>query len=412
MRHSSVRLLGPLVALGLFPVMGLAAPAPVATPSREVFAYNLYREVAKRPGNLALSPWSLKTALTMTWAGAKKGTATEMAKVLGRDRLPNTYRGVNNAFDTALPDLGKGVTLRTANRLYTEKTYTFEASYLETVRKSFGAAPEAADFKGAAEATRQRINAWVEEQTEKRIRGLIPAGGVDALTRLVLVNAIYFLGDWAEPFPARATGPAPFHLSKTKSKDVPMMRRSGSLRFVRSEAAGVRAVELPYKGETLSMVLLVPEAVDGLPALEAQLTSEWVDKLLAGLAPVQVALGLPRFQIDPAESLSLGDTLSGLGMPTAFDKMKADFTGIANPPDPLDRLYISAVFHKAFVKVDEVGTEAAAGSAVSMAVRAAAPARVEKVEADRPFIFLIRDTSGTVLFIGRVSDPIDPGSRG
>ncbi|HEX3125855.1 MAG TPA: serpin family protein, partial [Thermoanaerobaculia bacterium] len=269
----------------------------------------------------------------------------------------------------------------------------------------FDAPVELLDFMGAPEPSRVRINQWVEDRTERRIQDLIPAGVIDPDTRLVLVNAIYFLGTWMEPFEERATHPAPFHVAPSETKNVPTMHRTNT--FPIAQAKGVTALELPYKGSRLSMLLLVPNQVDGLAALESTLDAQRLDAITGTMRYESVALALPKFEVCPAESISLRTDLKTLGMPTAFDSNHADFTGIANPPDPADRLFISEVFHKGFVRVDEKGTEAAAATAVVMMFRAGgAPKEPLQIKVDRPFLFLIRDRkSGLVLFLGRVSDP-------
>jgi serpin B len=305
-----------------------------------------------------------------------------------------------------LVDPARPIVFRVANRLFGEKAFRFEAPYLEATRTAYGATLEPVDFRTAPESARGLINGWVEAQTEKRIRDLVPAGGVTGETRLVLVNAIYFLGDWLHPFEKEATSPAPFHLSDRERKDVPTMHRTETLRLGRRP--GYLALELPYKGRQMSMLVLLPDTVSGLPSLEASLGGEALEETVAALTPTRVALALPKFEVDPPESLSLGDHLAAMGMGVAFDRVKADFTGIANPKDPRDRLYIGKVFHKAFVKVDEKGTEAAAATAVAMLRASAAAPREEPVpfKADHPFLFVIRDNAtGLVVFMGRVTDP-------
>jgi serpin B len=246
----------------------------------------------------------------------------------------------------------------------------------------------------------------VAKETENRIKDLIPVGGVDQDTRLVLTNAIYFLGEWATPFAKEGTAPAPFFTSKSDSKPVPTMHRTGQLAFAAD--AGVKVLDMPYKGGTMAMTVVLPDAVDGLDAVEGRLTPALLDGWIHALAPTNVAVSLPKVEIDPAASISLADTLASMGMPLAFDRSRADFTGIANPPNPADRLSISRVFHKAFVKVDEKGTEAAAATAV-VGVKGHAmvvPPPALEFKADHPFLFFLRDVStNMILFMGRVSDP-------
>ena len=368
------------------------------------FAFDLYRGLGSGSGNLVVSPASITTALAMAWGGARGETAAQMARVLRFEGRPEAVMQASGALAASLQDPARPIVFRIANRLFGEKSYRFEPAYLEATKAAFGAALEPVDFRKATEAARLLINGWVEEKTEKRIRDLVPQGGVDGETRLVLVNAIYFLGDWAEPFRKEATRPAPFFTSASNKKDVPTMHAVEGFRFAARD--GLKALELPYKGGQMSMLVVLPDAVDGLAALETSLTPERLEAIVTSLSATRVAVTLPRFEIDPAASLPLGDVLQALGMKAAFSRDKADFTAMANPPDPADRLFISEVFHKAFVRVDEKGTEAAAATAVVMARAAAAMARPAEFKADHPFLFFIRDNaSGMILFMGRVADP-------
>jgi serpin B len=221
----------------------------------------------------------------------------------------------------------------------------------------------------------------------------------------VLVNAIYFLGDWAQPFEREATRPAAFHLTASETKDVPTMNRTAGFRIAQKD--GVTALEIPYKGGELSMMLLVPDEIAGLAAVEGALDTKRLDALASAMKMERVWVALPKFEVNPGGSLSLGEDLKAMGMPLAFDRRRANFAGIANPPDPDDRLVIAEVFHKGFVRVDEKGTEAAAATAVmGLRAGAAAMAPPRQLKVDRPFLFLIRDNaSGLVLFLGRVTDP-------
>lgn len=374
--------------------------------SSNSFGFDLYRRLKSDPGNQVVSPASITSGLAMAWGGARGETAAQMKQTLHLEGAAAVVMHAAGALSRSLLDPARPVVFRIANRLFGERTYHFEPAFLEATRAAFDAALEPVDFHGSPEGARAGINGFVEAKTEKRIRDLIPPGGVDGQTRLVLVNALYFLGDWQEPFAKEATSPAPFHVSSRDQRSVPTMHRTGTFRFARR--SGLLALTLPYKGDQMSMLVLLPEAVEGLAAVEESLTPAALDAIVQSLAPTAVAVALPKFEVDPKQSLSLGDLLVALGMPAAFDRRKADFTGIANPPDPADRLVISRVFHKAFVKVDEKGTEAAAATAVSMMRAGSAARREEPLEfrADHPFLFFIRDNaSGLVVFMGRVADP-------
>ncbi|MEJ7597942.1 MAG: serpin family protein [Kofleriaceae bacterium] len=382
-----------------------AADAVVALArGSNTFGFELYAKLRGKPGNLVVSPSSITTALTMTWGGARGETAKQMQKVLHLDGAPAQVMTVAGTLARSLEDPSRPVVFRIANQLFGEKSYTFEEVFVEQTETAFGAPMEMLDFRTAPGPAREKINAWVESRTEKRIVDLLPPDGIDSETRLVLVNAIYFLGEWAEPFESTRTQPAPFFVAKATQKQVPAMNATEQFRY--AHANGLAALELPYKGGSMSMLIVVPDAVDGLPALERSFDAGKLDALVSSLKPERVWLQLPKFEIAPAQSLSLGDQLVALGMPLAFDRKRADFTGIANPTNPEDRLVIAKVFHKAFIKVDEKGTEAAAATAVSMARAGGAPAKPTELKADRPFLYFIRDTaSGLVLFMGRVSDP-------
>jgi serpin B len=311
---------------------------------------------------------------------------------------------VSGRLSAALTDPKRPVIFRIANRLFGEQSYRFEQAYLDATKAAYGAPLEPLDFKRAPDQARERINGWVEQQTERRIRDLVPAGSIDGMTRLVLVNAIYFLGDWLAPFKKEATQPAAFSTSRTDRKSVPTMHQTETLRFV--EKDGVKVLELPYRGRDMAMLVILPDQVDGLEAVERSLTEPRLQELVAALVPQRVAVALPKFEVNPAQSLSLADTLRTLGMAHAFDPRQADFTGMAPASGPDDRLYLGKVFHKAFVRVDEKGTEAAAATAATMQVMARSSEQLKVFRADHPFLFCIRDTaSGLILFLGRVTDP-------
>ena len=339
----------------------------------------------------------------MTWLGAKGDTATQMKKTLGFESAADSAGDVVGRYTKSL---GGPVTIRVANRLFGEKTYSFEKVFLDATSKDFDAPLDPLDFKGAADPSRILINQWVASQTNDRIKDLLPKGVVTPDTRLALVNAIYFLGDWREPFTKKATRDAAFHTTSAAQHDVPTMHETIGATF--AEDDDVSVVDLPYKGDGFTMTFVLPKKVDGLDAVEKKLSADVFDKWIGAMASVRVDIALPKFTIDPAEPTSLGDALVSLGMKDAFDAGKADFTGIANPPSPADRLFISKVFHKAFVKVDEKGTEAAAATAVLMEVGGAAPSKPPKeFHADHPFLFFLRDAkSHTILFAGRVADPV------
>lgn len=369
------------------------------------FALDLYRVLAREPGNLFCSPLSISTALAMTYAGARTETEAEMAAALHfglpQERLHPAFAGLEERL--AGPGAEGGLALRTANGLWLERSFPFLEPYLGLVKAHYGAEFRAADFVGAAEEARQEINAWTEGRTEGRIRDLVPPDAVNPATVLVLVNAIYFKAAWTDQFDAAGTSDAPFHVTPERDAMVPMMNRTGTLAYGESELAQI--VEVPYGGGGMSMVVVLPRAPDGLAALEAALTAERLEAWVSALGDRRVALSLPRFRIE--QSFSLNDALAALGMRRAF--ADADFSGMVAGGG----VFISEVLHKAFVDVDEQGTEAAAATAViMMKASIGAPEAPVVFRADHPFLFLVRDrATGSILFLGRVVDPPEGGGE-
>jgi len=365
--------------------------------------FDLYQRLRQKPGNLVISPASVSTSLSMAWGGARGETAAQMKKVLHLQGTPDEVMAAAGQLSLSLQATARPIVLRFANQLFAEKTYKLVPAYVEKTRVAFHAPVERLDFRTAPEPARVRINQWVEGITERRIRDLIPPGGVTPLTRLVLVNAIYFLGSWETPFERWDTHPEPFYLTPSRKKPVPTMNRNATLRVGRKD--GVTAVELPYQGGGLSMLVLVPDKIDGLVAVEKALDQKRLDALRAAMADEYIWLSLPKFELSSA-SLALREDLEALGMRSAFDPRGADLTGIASPPGRDARLVLQDVFHKGFVRVDEKGTEAAAAAAFGGVMGSDPPPPPRRVQVDRPFLFLIRDNaSGMILFLGRVSDP-------
>jgi serpin B len=365
-------------------------------------AADLFARLGAEPGNLAFSPVSIAVALGMTSAGARGETAAEMNRVLRLGDDPDRTRELLGRLQRLLPRGGGDapVEIAVANRLFGERTYAFRREFLDLVAAQFAAPLEQLDFRGAHEAARARINGWVSERTRERIPTILPEGSVDPDTRLALVNAIYFLGKWAIPFPRSATADRPFTLADGSEVQTPTMAVTGA--FGLGRAGDAEVVSLPYADDELSMVLVLPPAGT---APHAWATAENLAAIPAP-PPRQVRVVLPRFEIDPPAPRRLEGDLVALGMRRAFDPESAEFEGIADPPDPRDRLVVSAVFHKAFVKVDEEGTEASAATAVLMVPQGAPPAAPPVFQVDRPFLFLLRENAtGLVLFAGRVDDP-------
>lgn len=362
------------------------------------FAFDLYSRLRDRDGNLFFSPASVATALAMTFAGAEGETEREMAKVLHfdlpEDRLHPAYGTLGRVLDAK----NKNYRLSMANRLWAAANYPLRPEYLSLTREAYGAELAPLDF-ARTEQARRTINGWVEGRTNDRIQDLIPPNVLGPDTRLVLTNAIYFKGNWADEFAKDATSDEPFRLAGGGEVTAPLMRQTDDFRY--GEADGLQLVELPYAGRDLSMLMLLPREV-GLETLEESLTVENVEAWSAGMGVREVDLALPRFKT--TSQFLLGDTLAAMGMPLAFSD-DADLSGISSA----EALKISEAIHKAFVEVNEQGTEAGAATAVVVAPTAApAEETVPPVvfRADRPFVFLIRDhRTGAVLFLGRVADP-------
>lgn len=369
------------------------------------FALDLYKQLKATKGNLFFSPYSISTALAMTYAGARKNTEKQMAQTL---HFTLSQKQLHSAFAALEAELkivqdanfAGHVLLKIANALFPHVGYPFLDDFLTLAKEYYGVTITAVDY-GAFEAARQKINGWVEQKTEQKIRELIPQGILDALTRLVLVNAIYFKGNWASQFDKNLTKNAPFAIAPGNQVQAPMMTQEQEFGY--AEHDSLQVLELPYVGGDLAMIVLLPKKIDGLTELEAALTVENLDKWTSHLRTTQVQVFLPRLKM--SSWFKLNDTLIALGMADAFDMSKANFSGMDGNEDAL---YIAAVLHKAFVDVNEEGTEAAAATAVVMALRCAPPPS-PVFRADHPFVFLIRENrAGSILFLGRVVNPTTP----
>lgn len=364
------------------------------------FALDLYRRLrSSSDGNLFFSPHSVSTALAMAYAGARGNTEKEMAKAL---RFSLDQKRLHPAFADVESKLNKlqesgGVELSVANSLWPQLGYKLLEEYLSLVKTYYGSSITPVDYERAREDARKKINGWVEDKTHDKIKNLIQPGVLDAMTRLVLVNAIYFKGKWGSPFKASLTKDAPFHVASDKSVQAPMMTQQREFGYAETDA--LQVLELPYAGGGLSMIVLLPRKADELGRIENSLTTESLDRWKRGLGKRKVRIFLPRFKT--TSMFRLDKELAAMGMVDAFDVAKADFSGMDGRAH---WLYVSAVLHKAFVDVNEEGTEAAAATAAVMAMGLAAPPPVFR--ADHPFVFLIQENStGSILFMGRVTDP-------
>lgn len=373
------------------------------------FAFDLYSRLAKdkkyAKSNLFFSPFSLSSALAITYEGAKGKTADEIRSVFyfpdNNTSLRAGFSGMNAGINSGDPSYS----LRTANALWAEETYPFLPEYVSTAERYYGAKTTNLDFKGHPEDSRITINTWVENKTEDRIRDLIPAGFIDPMTRLVITNAIYFKGNWVKQFDKNKTADAEFRTAPGKTVKVPMMQRTDEdAVYLYAENSNLQMLSMPYEhttGKELSMIVLLPRA-DNLTTTEVSLSADTLSALQQAATSRRVMVYFPKYSLE--SKYSLPDTLEAMGMPTAFTG-NADFSGMDGTRD----LLISDVIHQAFVDINEEGTEAAAATVVVMKL-AAAPANPEPVpvfRADHPFIFLIQDDeTGSILFMGRVVNPV------
>uniref|UniRef100_A0A8D2P135 Serpin family B member 10 n=1 Tax=Zosterops lateralis melanops TaxID=1220523 RepID=A0A8D2P135_ZOSLA len=361
------------------------------------FALDFFKQQCQEDGdkNILFSPWSISSALATVYLGAKGNTADQMAKVsleIGKsDNIHNGFKALS--FEINQPT--KNYLLKSVNQLYGEKSLPFSKEYLLLAKRYYSVEPQAVDFVGAADAIRREINSSVEQQTEGKIKNMLPSGSVNSLTRLVLINALYFKGNWATKFEAEATRPRPFRINMHTTKPVPMMylRDKFNLNYIESVQADV--LELPYVNNDLSMFILLPSDIS-----ERELTFEnlslWTKPEL--MEKMNMEVYLPRFTLE--EKYDLKSTLSRMGIQDAFTEGQADFTAMSKTGD----LFLSQVFHKCYLEVNEEGTEAAAASSATLASRSLGATVI--FLADHPFLFFIRhNKTKTILFLGRFSSP-------
>jgi len=358
------------------------------------FAFDLYGRYSAGDGNILFSPYSISTALSMTYESARGETAEEMEAVFGfledpSERLPSVA-GIYNT----LNEEGREYALHTVNALWVQQGYPVQEDYVDAIVSYYGGDVNALDFVAEPDESRVTINEWVEERTNDRIKDLFPSGSIDADVRLVLTNAIYFKGDWLYMFDEEATNEEEFHVTPTTSVEVDMMSLRDDFNY--AETDELQLLELPYTGEDVSMLILLPKR-SYMGDVEAQLSAERLGEWVDMMEGATVNVYLPRFTFETKYFMM--EDLAEMGMPTAFTDA-ADFSGMTGNRE----LFIDKVIHQAFIEVNEEGTEAAAATGVSMKLSAAMPGEVFR--ADHPFIFLIRDMdTGVILFMGRVTDP-------
>ncbi|XP_043831564.1 leukocyte elastase inhibitor-like [Dromiciops gliroides] len=369
------------------------------------FAVELFKELVETQPkeNIFISPFSISTALAMVLVGARGNTAAQLSKTFHFDEVDEIHSRFQS-LNTSINKSGTSYILKLANRLFGENTYNFLSEFLNSTQKLYGAELATVDFRHASEDARQKINQWVKEQTEGKIPELLASGIVDSLTKLVLVNAIYFKGNWEEKFDEAHTTDAPFRLNKREKKSVKMMYQKKKLRYGYIEALKCRVLELPYKDRDLSMIILLPNDIEddstGLQEIEKQLTmeklTEWTHH--DNMDTINVRVRLPKFKME--NTYYLESYLVQMGLCDLFNSGKADLSGMSGNRD----LFISKIIHKSFVEVNEEGTEAAAATAIITKTAMLRPE--EEFTADHPFLFFIRhNLSGNILFFGRFTSP-------
>jgi len=393
--------------VAVFLTMVLPARTAAAADTRSLvegntaFALQLYEKLHSQDGNLAFSPYSISSALAMTCAGARGETARQMEQVLHFDQTQTDLSPLMGQLDRAVKAAKGHNELNIANSIWPQEKYPFRQDFLHLLKQDYGATVTPLDYVHNAEQARGTINRWVDVQTRHKINEIIGPGMLDDLTRMVLVNAIYFKGTWATPFPKNATQSDRFYPKPDTHIRVPFMHVSDTFRY--GEDDQLQWISLPYKGDKLEMLILLPRDRDGLGQLENDLNTTNLSWWMSNMGVEQVDVALPKFKI--TSEFGLAGILRAMGMADAFNPTNADFSGMDGKTN---WLYISAVLHKAYVDVYEKGTEAAAATAVTMVgASIAVPVRPPKqFLADHPFIFMIRDsTMGSILFLGRVIQP-------
>jgi serpin B len=384
-----------------FLTLGLSAEKPTTIPEgNNKFAFKLYRELKNNDDkNIIYSPFSISTALAMVYAGARNETAEQMRQVLNfqpGERFNPEYK---NLLETLSDSSQNHIKLNIANGIWAQENFNFYDSYLDLVKANYYSELKKVDFvdKAARVIATGDINAWIENKTNGKIKDVLSRNSLDSFTRMVLVNAIYFYGDWAQPFQQEFTHPQDFFLSEKSSVNVPFLSKIGRYNYY--EDSMMKAIEIPYKDNKASMLIFLPNDRNGIDGFDTLFDYKYYLKVLDNLQSDEVSLAFPKFTT--TYRVELGNVLPNMGMPFAFSE-NADFSGIC---ELRNHLHISRVIHQAFIKVTEEGTEAAAATAVFLATSA----RITNINhfiADHPFIILIKDnTTGSILFFGKLMNP-------
>ncbi len=367
------------------------------------FAFDIYYSLRSQDGNLILSPYSISLALAMPYAGARDETESQMTQTLHflpQDQFHSEFNALDQQLEESKKSNDKDQTplqLDIVNAIWAEQTQTFLPEFLDTLAVNYGAGVHIADFINKFESARKEINSWVKNKTRNKIKNVLAEGSLNSDTRMLVVNTIYFKADWLHQFEASETQDAPFHLLDGTTVNTPMMNQDIFIPY--ASGNGYQAVELPYSGSTAAMEIIVPDE-GNFDSFESSFDSEVYDQIIKSMEPAFVTLGLPKFEF--SSDFNLSDQLASLGMPDVFDRNNADFSGMTGGRD----LFMSDVVHKAFVAVDEKGTEAAAATLPIITLGGAMPPGDISLIVDRPFIFVIRDLgTGQILFFGRVLNP-------
>ncbi len=387
----------------LLPLMISANNPKEIAEGNNKFAFELFHQVqdSTTGNNLFYSPFSISTALAMVYAGAHTETALQISQTMNFPQSENFHSDYKHLLDGLNTGKEDKIQLNIANGLWAQKNFKFLDSYFNIVKSNYYSELKNVDFTDAIESekTRKEINAWVEQKTNDKIKDLLSQGDLNSLTRLVLVNAIYFYGDWEEPFKKQRTESKDFTLMAGAKINVPYMNQQGRYNYY--EDTKIQAIEIPYQDNKASMVIFLPIKSKQMAELEKSFDYKYYQDIIDAFQSNEVRLSLPKFQT--TYKINLGTTLSQMGMPLAFSPGGADFSGMTGRRD----LCISEVIHQAFINVDEEGTEAAAATAVVMKMTAIRPSSDIKVfNADHPFIFCIKDNiNGTILFMGKIMNP-------
>jgi serine protease inhibitor len=382
------------------PMKDSAAISAIAEANNE-FALSLYKKTGDEEKNIVFSPYSISSALAVTYAGARGNTAKEMAEVLWFPKDQSSFHPGYKAFTDSILLSGKekGTELRIANALWVQQDYKLRQDFIELAASCYNAKAENVNFKmpEELEKTRQKINKWVEDATNNRIRNLLQQGVLKELTRLVITNAIWFNGNWVKPFDTSATYSSIFNINSAKSINTEFMHQKTDAGYYEDDE--IQALEFPYKGGKKSMLIILPKETEGWRLIGRILTTDRLKIISQGLKIQEVDIAIPKFKYE--SQFSLKETLIQMGMEEPFSN-SADFSGMTDAND----LKIDEVIHKAFIEVNETGTEAAAATAVIMILKSALNERTVRFNANHPFIYFITDkTTGGIIFMGRLVNP-------